>query len=264
MSMGSAFHYSCESNLRICAHFSKIGNKWVWKITTSILIYDLTYVSSGWQTTEHHVECWICWISSTRDFFKQKNTTAISSSTLKCAATCDAFCAIFGSLKSPGSFQLERANVQGLTEDWLQKFRKSGEFLPWEKSPLPQQVDDFFWKSKFCLNIDVFFRLNFPPFSQINAVQQIPPRQIPWWFQFHVPLAGILSPSFAGAHIQQRTSTWRTCRCGVRGNLAIFSPIKQARQVWLSFSRQGKFDEVMKINMKWTTWQVFFWPFWDG
>ena len=34
----------------------------------------------------HHLECWICWISSTRDFFKQKNTTAISSSTLKCAS----------------------------------------------------------------------------------------------------------------------------------------------------------------------------------
>ena len=176
----------------------------------------------------HHLECWICWIFSTRDFFKQKNTTAISSSTLKCASNLWLFSvekkpAIFGSLKSPGSWIRWNGHVcRAWRRDWLQNSEKWG-----VSSMGPRVLSHNKWKIFLKIQIlfehRYFFRLNFPPFSQINAVQQIPPRQIPWWFQFHVPLAGILFPSFAGAHIQQRTSTWRTCRCGLRKSCDGFS-----------------------------------------
>ena len=106
----------------------------------------------------------------------------------------------------------------------------------------------------FCLNVDCFFFgwIVSPPFSQINDVQQIPPRQIPWWFQFHVPFAGILST--AHLHLTD-LQMW------IAEILRFFLPLNKQGKFDSRFSRQGKFDEVMKINMKWTTWQVFFLTF---
>ena len=140
--------------------FSKIGNKWVGKITTSMLIYDLTWhiFQVGGKPPPRMLDI----LNFFNKRFLQTQTPAISSSTFLGS---NLWC--FLSKKLPfldrWKFPVSSWNghVQGLTESIQNSPRSVENFHgAWNLSPNKWKI---FLKIQILLNIDVLFGW-FPPF----------------------------------------------------------------------------------------------------